>query len=143
MVEADLYNPLVKGALREGWALYRIADGTPGRKPFDIGGSAPDGLAVGLEVKIVNKFPLQTEKLPWDLFEAHQKGWLRAYAISGAMALAALCERSTKVVRIYRVLRHDLIDEPTLKLPVGTLVYSQSIYTGWTGLHVVLGGRVG
>jgi hypothetical protein len=84
--ESDLYTPILQGARCDGWALFRIEDGAPGRKPFDITGVAPGGLAVGLEVKYVRKAGWPT-LWPWELFETHQIGWLQEYAQYGGAAI--------------------------------------------------------
>ena len=95
MLEATLYNPLVKGALSENWLLFRIADGSYGKKPFDIAGCAPNGRAVAVEVKVVKRFFFY-QPMKWHLFEQHQVGWLTAFSESGGIALPMIYSENTQ-----------------------------------------------
>lgn len=117
MVERELYAKLSRGAEADGWALYHISDAGTGRKPFDMGGVSPYGEAVGLEVKAWER--IQWNKpLPWQRFEASQRGWLKAYAKAGALALIALCERDRpETIYLVRLLLSDFSEgdnRPTL-----------------------------
>lgn len=103
MKEASLYPPLVAGALRCGWPLYRIRDDAGGRKPFDIGGCSARGLGVALEAKVIRSSLTTEGYMPWDLFEPHQQQWLRVFANTGAIALAVFYWQANAVVRAYRV----------------------------------------
>lgn len=88
--ERARYLSLVDGANSEGWLLHRIPDGPyGGKRPWDIGGAAPDGRAVGLEVKAAPP-PHPSAPIPWRLFAQHQRAWLWALANKGGLALVAL-----------------------------------------------------
>ena len=101
MTERSLYSPLIKGALKENWALYRISDAAfTGRKPFDIGGSTNEGLAVGLEVKLVVKLD-QWDEFPWKIFEDHQLAWLQAYSKIKALGICAIYEGQSGQMTLY------------------------------------------
>jgi hypothetical protein len=90
-LERDYYAGLVKGAIAEGWALFRIGDGAWGKKPCDIAGCDPYGFAVALEVKRIKSPHPLNRPLPWHLFTGHQLAWLESYARRpAAIALVAL-----------------------------------------------------
>jgi len=76
--ESDLYAPLIAGANREGWRLFRIEDGSWGRKVADIAGITSTGRGVLVEVKIGNG-PLR----------ANQEAWLKEYEAKGGLGLIA------------------------------------------------------
>ena len=94
IMERDLYPLLLAGAEADGWALYRLTDLSVGKKPFDIGGCDPDGYAVAVEVKVIDKLRWNAP-LPWNIFEAHQLQWLKAYATRGGRALVVLTPRES------------------------------------------------
>lgn len=113
LLEDELYPPLIDGARIDGWALFRLADGSWGKKPFDIAGIASDGRAVGLEVKVVEKFPVAPEKFPWAVFSEHQKNWLAEYDRLGGLGLIALYNWRLGEVQIYK---YGLPEMPGVKL---------------------------
>ena len=138
MKEADLYLPIVAGALSERWGLYRIQDGTPGRKPFDIGGTSPLGRAVGLEVKIIRAPIDWNAPIPWNLFAKHQRAWLAAYCRSNALALVGLYDSVGRTLYIFRLKwRNDDI-KPLRELCYVALekrtVEKTEFYAGWQEL---------
>lgn len=81
--ERSLYAPLIQYANKEGWGLYRIEDAGANKKPFDIGGIAPDGRGVALEVKFAEK----EVKNPFSLCSQHQIDWLKKFAESGGIGI--------------------------------------------------------
>lgn len=93
MRESEMYGPIWRGANEAGWSLFRIADGSVGKKPGDIAGLA-FGVAVLIEAKIVNtashpRPTTQAETLPtWSVYECHQIAWLTRYAEANALAIA-------------------------------------------------------
>lgn len=94
MNESDQYGPLWKGANAFGWRLFRIADGSVGKKPADIAGVAPGGRGVLIEVKTIkqttNRLPQGgTARVDWSLYATHQRAWLAQYAEAGALAFVA------------------------------------------------------
>ena len=88
--EHDVYKDIIENALKHGWLLFRIEDGSYGKKPFDITGASPTGKAVGLEVKLVREFPAYHEPLPYKLLASHQKEWLQRYHQNGGIAIFCL-----------------------------------------------------
>jgi hypothetical protein len=144
MNERDLYRAMILGAQLERWALYRIADGSPGKKPFDIGGCCPQGYGVGLEVKISKArapaFPRVANLLPWSQFEVHQIMWLKLFAESGAMALAAIYYEDVKELRIYRLYVGAHTDDegrPNARY-AGQLTKQENLWIGWGNLDLKL-----
>lgn len=133
MKEAAHYQRLIQGAMRQGWFLYRIADGSPGRKPFDIGGTSPCGLAVGLEVKVVDHLPREGAALPWQIFAIHQRAWLETFAKTGGVSLAGLYSKSDGVMVFYRFLSAEELDHPVEQLRTIQMDWrpQPQIYTGW------------
>lgn len=106
ILETSLYEDIIRGARLEGWLLFRITDGSPGRKPFDISGSAPNGLAVGVEVKVWRKKGLPT-KVPWDQFESQQVHYLVQYAKRKSYAFALIyCDKEQKML-MFRLTEND------------------------------------
>jgi hypothetical protein len=130
--ESDLYLPMVEGAKADAWRLYRIADGSPGRKPFDIGGFAPGGVGVGLEAKIVRSYPAVSSGIPWAAFAPHQRSWLEDAAAIGGLPLVALYSLEDRGLRIYRLYRGEF------DMPSGFLVQvdlrwlpAHKLWRGW------------
>ncbi len=113
MKEADAYKRIINGAFRARWALYRIADGSWGRKPFDVGGVDAGGRAVAIEVKYQRGkrwggFP------PIGLLEPHQLVWLEAVARNGGRAYLALAnDAGCAFVPVSEGWRGRLIEEVT------------------------------
>ena len=99
--EKELYNPIIAGMVAEGWTMFRIEDGSFGKKPFDIAGIAPDGKGVGLEVKLTNKY--DSEEFPWKLCSSHQVSWLKEYAKKGAYSLLAIYTLDDNKLRIWEL----------------------------------------
>ena len=104
MREADLYAPIIKGANSEGMFLFRIADGTFGKKPYDIAGFTSSGVAVGIEVKLVRRFPDYDQKIPKSIFSPHQIVWLNNLSARLGLAVVVLGHHSGQV-RAYRLWR--------------------------------------
>jgi len=141
MQEASLYPLLVDGAIEEGWQLFRIADGSPGRKPFDVAGAAPDGRAVGVEVKVVRTEFCPDHPLPWELFAVHQMAWLKLYGKVGAIALAALYEERTGAMGLYQIKRKRDFALPARRLFKGQLLRVDAEYRGWGKVFAALTPR--
>jgi hypothetical protein len=106
-LESWHYQPLVIGALKAGWGLYRIEDGGYGRKPCDIGGFDNEGRGVILEVKTIEYSLSKDEPLPWGQFELHQKEWLFLAEERSALSLVALYTKSSGEMQLYHVQRID------------------------------------
>jgi hypothetical protein len=124
--ERLLYRPLIEGAAMEGWSLFRLEDGSWGKKPFDIAGIAPSGLAVGLEVKA--PYHCASDTIPWRLFSAHQRLWLEEYATQGGIALATIgCEDKVIVYKLSKELPEAFAVYELVKNKFGT-------FSGWTQL---------
>ena len=100
-LEKELYSKLIVGANAEGWRLYRISDQSSGRKPFDIGGCSPHGLAVALEVKRVRQI-VYSAPVPVQAFGDHQLAWLDFFLERKAMAMVGLHCMSTGSVILVR-----------------------------------------
>lgn len=126
--ESTLYPDIINGALLDGWALFRISDQAFGKKPFDIAGCAPDGKAVGVEVKVVDGFPNGYEDFPWEQFEPNQINWLKAYKDTKAYALMPLYNWKTEEMRIYRLIEANEI--PFIEMIKGRY----QGYLGWSQL---------
>ncbi len=90
--ENDAYGPLIRGAFKQRWVLYRIADGSWGKKPFDIGGCDHNGRAVAIEVKAVRGDSWPSRPPPVHLARSHQLAWLEAIATVGGRAYFALAD---------------------------------------------------
>ena len=136
-LERPLYAPLIDGADGEDWLLYRIADGSSGYKPFDMGGLAPGGRAVCVEVKVSEeKGEVADLPLPWKLFSMRQRGWLNEFASKRAIALAILYYSETKTMSVYRipVSKEDM--QPRKELHVGDLLKVADTFVGWRKLRV-------
>jgi hypothetical protein len=100
MLEKDLYKGIIDGARSEGWLLFRIADGTLGKKPFDITGCAKDGKAVAVEVKVDRRTNTNIDNFQ-GLLEVHQVNWLKAYSMNDAYALVLIYQNEQLVVIQY------------------------------------------
>lgn len=111
MREADLYAPIVGGMAADGMRVFRIADGSAGKKPFDAAGCTAGGRAVGLEAKAPTA--VEAARLQWALFETHQRAWLRDYARRGALALAAVYCRRQRVLHVWALrAANDMCERP-------------------------------
>lgn len=131
MVERQLYDPLMKGAAKDRWFLLRIADGSPGKKPFDIFGSASNCISVGLEVKLV-KHARDSDPFPYQRFEEHQLAYLRQYAVRGLYSLAGLYDAETHRMKILIMQpRHFNVVSTISDIPSITLRLENESYRGW------------
>jgi hypothetical protein len=105
MRESDHYGRLWRGANAEGWSLFRIADGSAGKKPADIAGCSPTGVAVLVEVKLLREGRPRASpgaQFPhWPAYELHQMAWLRRYAEAGALAIAAEYDEARREMLAY------------------------------------------
>lgn len=112
MQEADQYGPLWKGANSTGWHLFRIADGSVGKKPADIAGVAPDGRGVLIEVKTIrqtsNRLPQGgVARVDWKLYATHQRAWLARYAEAGALAIVAQYDEQLREMHLWPLTRAE------------------------------------
>jgi hypothetical protein len=130
--ENDLYADVIGGLLREGCAVYKIADGSVGKKPFDIGGCSRDGHAIGLEIKAPNR--AEANGLDWALFEPHQIRWLRAYASFDGVSLAAVYDKKSHVMLVWRL---SCGDDSCKRPPDARLRSTDGFFSGWTALFAV------
>lgn len=131
MLEKDLYKRLYQGANSEDWALYRIGDGTWGRKPFDLGGVGPNGEAVALEVKVVGSFQ-HLKPLPWQRFAPHQIEWLRTYAVRDqALAIVGIYFETARKLRLYRMRGLRFCEVRAMDHPSHELLLKDGQYVGW------------
>lgn len=137
VMEHQLYHPLIMGANAEGWLLYRVTDLAVGRKPFDIGGVAPDGRAVAIEVKRVGSDPPDAP-FPWAIFRPHQIGWLRGYATRGGLALAILYDEDLQLPTAYAIRSLDFDPartlEPRARISQAALRRHENQFRGWDRL---------
>lgn len=133
MREANLYAAIVTGANREGWSLFRISDLAPGRKPFDIAGCAPNGLAVGLEVKVTANQPQPDRTFSRSIFQTHQIEWLESYSEAGALALVTIYSTSDSRLVVYRLCGIQPFSAVCKSFPrvVLSLDTRTSHYLGW------------
>jgi len=135
MRESDQYAPLWKGANSEGWRLWRIADGSVGKKPCDITGVAPNGLGVCLEVKSFDRRAPQYADSPvWPLYASHQIRWLDLYAEAHALALAAEYDETRREMRLFWIRYLDKqTDRPTpyMRLTRETDGHGGQLWLGW------------
>lgn len=132
MRESDLYADVVGGLLREKCCVYKIADGSAGKKPFDVGGVTPWGDGIGLEIKAPSR--AEANGLDWTLFEPHQVRWLRAYALSGAVSLAAVYDKKSHVMLVWRL---SCGDDSCKRPPDARLRRTDGFFRGWTALFAV------
>lgn len=132
-LERDVYTSLIQGANSEGWKLFRISDLAPGKKPFDITGASPSGLAVALEVKRLARPLSAASSIPHSLFKPHQILWLRAYAEVNALPLVAIwVPGDAAQVTVYRLTKHALeFSLPTSELSQARLAWDGDKWVGW------------
>lgn len=117
LLERSMYGPIINGLAADGWLAWRIADGSYGKKPFDICGVSPTGLAVGIEAKVCGA---RSACFPERQFEPHQISWLKAYDEKGAYGFAVVQFSSLGFVSVFRHSGEE----------VGRL-RGRSIYVGW------------
>lgn len=136
MLERELYSRLVDGADAEDWLMYRIADGSSGKKPFDIGGRDHQGNAIALEVKVSSEAveKVSDRPLPWRQFEMHQRAWLGEFARPHSLSLIGIYYEESKTFSVYRLLRNEPDDLPRSTYHVGNLTCSKGEYRGWKKL---------
>ena len=121
---------MVRGGLADGWALYRISDGSSGKKPFDIGGCSPQGHAVAIEAKVI-RTGMTPSTIPWCQFESHQVSWLKLYSSINGMALAALYYEHTKSLHVIYLNSPDVFDWPINQLTNFYLRRQTQLWRGW------------
>jgi hypothetical protein len=98
--ERDQYKGIIEGARHEGALLARIHDSAfTGKKPFDMFGVLPDGRALAVEVKDVDKLPRDV----FGLLESHQVSWLRAYASRGGASLLVVHCKTDRCCHVWRM----------------------------------------
>lgn len=134
--ENELYNPIINGAKYSGMHLYRLYDGTIGRKPFDIGGITEDGRAVGIEAK----FYRRNTKLhgngeaviPWSSFEVQQRAYLKVFAANGGMAISYIYYEKLDIHAAFLLHPDDVGDTKPLRFHRMTFrVDTPSVILGW------------
>lgn len=134
MTEADHYGPLWQGANSEGWHLFRIADGSVGKKPADIMGCSPNGFGVIVEVKSgIRRANWRADSPHWPDYAVHQKAWLRLYAEASAISLAAEYDELQREMRIFMITSVDQVHEIVSPTPVYSCILPKiaGIYIGW------------
>ena len=129
MKESDVYSPIIAGMLNDRCLVFKIADGSAGKKPFDVVGIGRlTGKGIGLEIKATNLKP-EAIGVDWSLFQSHQITWLRAYAESDATSLAAIYDKTSRQLLVWRIEHaNDRCDRPA------DLTLSRNdkgIFTGW------------
>jgi hypothetical protein len=129
---------LLRGALKDGWALYRIGDSPWGQKPFDIGGSTPEGHAVALEVKMVVELGMYA-KFPWDIFADHQLRWLNAFArFEDSLGIIAIYESKHNTMKLFFPSSKQICTACVHEIPKVLLQKTPNDgYRGWRSLNVV------
>jgi hypothetical protein len=135
LTERSLYPELIKGALLDGWALFRIGDGSYGKKPFDIAGASkhPECLAVGIEVKLIGEIP-ELGAFPWDhLFSdrTHQLNWLSTYASLGCVAGIAIYEAKKSTMKILYPHAKQFGRAKSHEMPKIQLFKCEDCWRGW------------
>jgi hypothetical protein len=126
MLERDHYPGLLRGAALDGWLLNRIPDAKDsGKKPFDIFGACPSGLACAIEVKRFQGLELNDFT---KLLAPHQLNWLKAYAKRGCPALVPVYFTKWDEMRVYEV------REPQDLKMCFRLVKDQGFWRGWPTL---------
>ena len=127
--ERVLYKALLEGSAMEGWSLFRLADGSYGKKPADCAGIAPTGQGVLLEVKYTDK---EHSTIPWNLFSTHQKIWAQEFANQGGIALAAIYSDTTGTMTVFK-LRKGYNEQDECE--VFKLIRNKfGLYSGWDQL---------
>lgn len=99
--EQDLYNPIIAGMASEGWVMFRISDGSFGKKPADCAGITPTGVGVLLEVKLVDH--IGYNPLPWNRLSMHQRAWLKEYAKNDGIALIVTYYPNDDRLMVYKL----------------------------------------
>ena len=112
--EISLYRPLIEGALNEGWALWRVQDGSFGRKPADCAGISPSGVGVLLEVKVYDKVLFPGSRIPNQLLRFNQNAWLAEYARLKAYSLVAIYNDTLNEMWVFRILHPNQLERSTL-----------------------------
>ncbi len=126
MRESDLYAPCVAGMLADGCAVHKIGDGSAGEKPAEIMGASPTGLMMILELKAPTV--ARASSLQWELFESHQRRWLRGFARRGSVYLAGVYDRKRHVIMVWK-LRHTY--DACAREPDYELGRTNGIFRGW------------
>lgn len=149
MKESDFYKPIIDGAAREGFRLFKIEDAGFNKKPFDITGVAPDGRGVAMEVKYIRGkvdlawvLPLSDPK--WFGPEReHQVAWCRQYARQGGLGLVVVIAGEGHLGGLddnqERFIFRFTGEGTDLTEPLGRLV-GASYTASWEGLAVACGG---
>lgn len=143
MTESDQYGPLWKGANSEGWSLFRIADGSVGKKPTDLAGCAPDGRAVLIEVKLF-KEPRSSWAAwspSWQRYEAHQMAWMRRYAEAHALAIAAEYDAPRREMRLF-VIEHAEQVGSAFEVRSAVMRKAGDLWAGWDGVLALSSPRM-
>ena len=109
MQERDIYDMIIKSANAVGWHLFRIADGSVGKKPGDIAGCSVNGIAVLIECKIFNIRPSRADinRPILSVFAPHQLVWAHRYAEANALALLAEYDVSRRELCIFMMTRPE------------------------------------
>lgn len=133
MKEAELYAPIISGMMSEGLRAFKIADGSAGKKPFDICGTIAGGRALGVEVKATDAPSQGREAIgpDWTTFETHQIAWLRSFAKAGALALAVVYSKTDRVMNVW-VVRHG--NDMCKRDADYQLLRKDGLFVGWTAL---------
>lgn len=130
-MEKTLYQQLIKGARTEALILFRIEDGSFGKKPFDICGVCQDGRAIAVEVKEVSSLDLN-KPLPEHIFAEHQLKWLAVYQLSRALPLIVIhIKGGATYMFVYNGTKAKL-QRPLREYTGGVLTRREGMFTGWT-----------
>jgi hypothetical protein len=130
--EHELYTGIVAGGNAEGFELYRIEDGSAGKKPFDIGGFTRHGRAITIEVKVVDSLP--TVVMPVRQFASHQLTWLQNCAKYGGIAVAILATSKTVMRAYWLECETSLSLHPSLIRSQELILQRNGMYTGLSKL---------
>lgn len=119
MQERDIYDMIIKSANAVGWHLFRIVDGSKGKKPCDVAGVSKSGLGVFLECKLWEKRPVRADinRPVLTAYAPHQLVWAHRYAEANALALLAEYDVSRRELCIFMMTQPEHFEKAHSFLP--------------------------
>lgn len=147
MREGDLYAPIIRGAMSEGWLLYRLTEGI-NKAPADIAGCIPGGRACLVEVKLDKAKNIRRPEtaFPWHLFETHQITWMQNYTGTGGLSIALIYHVEARVMSAY-IFEYDNyplslkgnINQGDISTVIMEYDKDNGIWTGWNQITLYCG----